>query len=105
MIKSNISVTDRVGGLKWDYIHGILGNAIYGGRIDNAQDMKVLTCYLEFYFSNQMAKDTSTPLAPGVYLPNSNNMGVSYKIRNVYLAIKLNAFLLCTYLNEWVLMN
>uniref|UniRef100_A0A8D8QIW2 Cytoplasmic dynein 2 heavy chain 1 n=2 Tax=Cacopsylla melanoneura TaxID=428564 RepID=A0A8D8QIW2_9HEMI len=66
---------DGISGIKWDYIHGLLGNAVYGGRIDNAQDMKVMTCYLEFYFSDQVARNASTPLAPGVALPSSTNMG------------------------------
>ncbi|KAI5737300.1 hypothetical protein M8J76_012015 [Diaphorina citri] len=66
---------DGMGGVKWDYIHGLLGNAIYGGRIDNAQDMKVLSSYLQFYFSSNVAKTASTPLAPGVVLPSSTNLG------------------------------
>ncbi|XP_026688603.1 cytoplasmic dynein 2 heavy chain 1-like [Diaphorina citri] len=69
---------DGMGGVKWDYIHGLLGNAIYGGRIDNAQDMKVLSSYLQFYFSSNVAKTASTPLAPGVVLPSSTNLGVSF---------------------------
>ncbi|KAL1457847.1 hypothetical protein WDU94_008037, partial [Cyamophila willieti] len=68
---------DGISGIKWDYIHGLLGNAVYGGRIDNTQDMKVMNCYLEFYFSDQVARNASTPLAQGVSLPSSTNMGVS----------------------------
>ncbi|CAD7696590.1 unnamed protein product [Ostreobium quekettii] len=35
----------------WRYLRGLLENAIYGGRIDNDIDMKVLTTYMEDTFA------------------------------------------------------
>ncbi len=34
------------GGLDWEIIHGLMEDAIYGGRIDNAFDIRVLRAYL-----------------------------------------------------------
>ena len=38
------------GEIKWDFVVGLLSNAIYGGRIDNTWDLRVLVAYLEHYF-------------------------------------------------------
>ena len=37
--------------IKWDYIHGLYSNAIYGGRVDDVHDSRILMSYLEDYFS------------------------------------------------------
>lgn len=34
-------------------IYGVLENAIYGGRIDNVFDLKVLNCYMRQMFTEQ----------------------------------------------------
>jgi dynein heavy chain 2 len=36
------------GGLDWEIIHGLMEDAIYGGRIDNAFDLRVLRAYLRY---------------------------------------------------------
>lgn len=59
----------------WVTIHGLLGSAIYGGRVDNAQDERLLQTYLQQYFSTSMLSPTSRGarhLSPGVVLPTSN---------------------------------
>ncbi|XP_022103094.1 cytoplasmic dynein 2 heavy chain 1-like isoform X1 [Acanthaster planci] len=61
--------------MKWDFIHGLFENAIYGGRVDNPFDMRVLRSYLSQYFN----KDTLTgggsrkpkKIASGVSVPSS----------------------------------
>lgn len=35
-------------------MHGLMENAIYGGRVDNTFDMRVLTSYLLQYFSGSV---------------------------------------------------
>jgi hypothetical protein len=35
------------GAIRWDHIHGLLSSAVYGGRIDNAFDMRVLEAYIQ----------------------------------------------------------
>ncbi|XP_043547742.1 cytoplasmic dynein 2 heavy chain 1 isoform X2 [Chiloscyllium plagiosum] len=37
--------------VQWEFVRGLLENAIYGGRIDNIFDLRVLTSYLEQFFS------------------------------------------------------
>lgn len=32
--------------MDWEAIHGLMEDAIYGGRIDNAYDLRVLRAYL-----------------------------------------------------------
>lgn len=41
--------------MDWEAIHGLMEDAIYGGRIDNAYDLRVLRAYLRY-----------TPLNPAV---------------------------------------
>lgn len=47
----NLVFPDQV---QWDFMHGLMENAIYGGRVDNTFDMRVLTSYLLQYFSNSV---------------------------------------------------
>lgn len=39
--------------MQWQKIYGILENAIYGGRIDNKYDTRVLRAYIENLFNDQ----------------------------------------------------
>ena len=34
--------------MDWETIHGLMEDAIFGGRIDNAFDLRVLKAYLRF---------------------------------------------------------
>ncbi|XP_041438616.1 cytoplasmic dynein 2 heavy chain 1 isoform X2 [Xenopus laevis] len=60
---------------QWDFVHGLLENAIYGGRVDNFFDLRVLRSYLEQIFSSYAigssggGKMTAIPLP--FSLPNS----------------------------------
>ncbi|GMH35100.1 hypothetical protein BSKO_02968 [Bryopsis sp. KO-2023] len=38
---------------QWSYLHGLLENAIYGGRVDNISDVKILRTYLHDFFSTE----------------------------------------------------
>ena len=38
----------------WVTIHGLLGSAVYGGRVDNQQDERLLHVYLQQFFSSSM---------------------------------------------------
>jgi dynein heavy chain 2 len=36
--------------MDWEAVHGLMEDAIYGGRIDNAYDMRVLRAYLKVFY-------------------------------------------------------
>ena len=38
----------------WDYIHGLYSNAIYGGRVDDSHDVRILASYLEDIFNSDV---------------------------------------------------
>ena len=40
------------GSVHWDFVHGLFENAIYGGRVDNNFDVRVLNSYLKQYFAD-----------------------------------------------------
>ena len=40
----------------WETIYGLLENAIYGGRIDNSFDIRVLSTYLRQFFNTEILK-------------------------------------------------
>ncbi|KAI6655602.1 cytoplasmic dynein 2 heavy chain 1-like [Oopsacas minuta] len=42
----------------WEFIHGILENAIFGGRIDNTMDMRIYTSFLNEFFNDRMFSKT-----------------------------------------------
>ncbi|KAJ8798090.1 hypothetical protein J1605_001581 [Eschrichtius robustus] len=66
----------RTKDVQWEFVHGLLENAIYGGRIDNYFDLRVLQSYLKQFFNssiidvlNQRNKKSIFPYS--IYLPKS----------------------------------
>lgn len=39
--------------IQWQMVYGVLELAIYGGRVDNNFDLKVLRCYMNQFFNEQ----------------------------------------------------
>ena len=37
--------------LDWKTIHGLYSNAIYGGRVDDVHDIRILMSYLQSFFN------------------------------------------------------
>lgn len=65
------SNTNFVAVPEWVTIHGLLENAIYGGRVDNEYDARVLRTYLQQYFSNEViGKNVQRKVARNITLPN-----------------------------------
>jgi dynein heavy chain 2 len=62
--------------LPWSTIWGLLKFAIYGGRIDNEQDVRILVTYLRKFFHRDILSNNGAPgtrkLTQGLELPNSN---------------------------------
>ncbi|CAD8135851.1 unnamed protein product [Paramecium octaurelia] len=58
--------------ISWQTLYGLYENAIYGGRVDNEQDIKVLRAYLETYF-NQNKLQNGT-LSTGQQIPQTNQV-------------------------------
>jgi dynein heavy chain 2 len=56
MIEAVASASNSAG-LDWEAIYGLMEDAIYGGRIDNAYDLRVLRSYLKYFFSEILATD------------------------------------------------
>lgn len=42
------------GSIPWNFVHGLLENAIYGGRVDNPFDMRVMVSYLKSFFNSNV---------------------------------------------------
>ena len=79
-LRSAADICDSAIGLSqgnpdWVTIHGLLGSAVYGGRVDQTMDERLLHTYLQQYFSTAMLSPGSRGsirLAPGVSLPTTN---------------------------------
>uniref|UniRef100_A0A9J7YQK8 Cytoplasmic dynein 2 heavy chain 1 n=1 Tax=Cyprinus carpio carpio TaxID=630221 RepID=A0A9J7YQK8_CYPCA len=63
-LRAGFEIIDRLfeGGkaFQWEFVHGLLENAIYGGRIDNVCDLRVLRSYLQQYFNAQLLSQSHT---------------------------------------------
>ncbi|XP_057314672.1 cytoplasmic dynein 2 heavy chain 1-like isoform X2 [Hydractinia symbiolongicarpus] len=62
--------------IKWDFLHGLFENAIYGGRVDNNFDVRVLSAYLQQYFSDSLlsgARSKSKLFPDNIAIPASSN--------------------------------
>jgi dynein heavy chain 2 len=40
--------------IDWQMLHGLMSDTIYGGRIDNSVDLRILNTYIEEYFNAEM---------------------------------------------------
>ncbi|XP_043928516.1 cytoplasmic dynein 2 heavy chain 1 isoform X1 [Protopterus annectens] len=64
----------------WEFVRGLLENAIYGGRIDNVFDLRVLKSYLEQFFNSKVigrspSESRKTIAFPScISMPNSCNI-------------------------------
>lgn len=45
------------GRIQWDFIHGLFESAIYGGRVDNMFDTRVMVSYLHQFFDNNVISE------------------------------------------------
>lgn len=69
---------------QWEYVHGLLENAIYGGRIDHTCDLRVLRSYLQQFFNAQLLAQSLThsrmkkthAFPAQIHLPNSCSIAV-----------------------------
>eukprot|EP01063_Lacrimia_lanifica_P011176 TRINITY_DN1797_c1_g1_i1.p1 TRINITY_DN1797_c1_g1~~TRINITY_DN1797_c1_g1_i1.p1 ORF type:complete len:4267 (+),score=1793.68 TRINITY_DN1797_c1_g1_i1:109-12909(+) len=60
----------------WDTIYGVLENAIYGGRMDNDFDVRLLVTYLKQYFNDDklsIGNKRPQPISKGVQVPATCN--------------------------------
>eukprot|EP01062_Namystynia_karyoxenos_P045109 TRINITY_DN3342_c0_g5_i1.p1 TRINITY_DN3342_c0_g5~~TRINITY_DN3342_c0_g5_i1.p1 ORF type:complete len:4328 (+),score=2117.78 TRINITY_DN3342_c0_g5_i1:233-13216(+) len=58
----------------WQTIYGVLENAIYGGRMDNDYDVRLLVAYLKMYFNDEMLSvdgRRARAISKGVIVPSS----------------------------------
>lgn len=70
---------------QWEFVHGLLENAIYGGRIDNVCDLRILRSYLQQFFNAQLLVQSHThsrvkkthAFPAQIHLPNSCSIAVS----------------------------
>jgi dynein heavy chain 2 len=58
--------------IDWQTLHGLMENAIYGGRVDNPYDLRVLRCTLAEYFSPELLAGAKSLLRGGVKLPSAS---------------------------------
>ncbi|XP_073518216.1 cytoplasmic dynein 2 heavy chain 1 isoform X2 [Phyllobates terribilis] len=76
-LRAAYDIIDRLfeGGrtFQWDFVTGLLENAIYGGRVDNYFDLRVLHSYLEQYFSSHAGgtRGSKRTFPLPISLPNS----------------------------------
>jgi dynein heavy chain 2 len=54
--------------LDWEAIYGLMEDAIYGGRIDNSYDLRVLRAYLKMFFSEKLVSEKGVGME---LLPNT----------------------------------
>ena len=61
-------------------MNGLLLNVIYGGRIDNDFDMRILRSYITQYFSDSTLGKQQAIISHGICVPLSTNLQVLIKL-------------------------
>lgn len=73
-LKAGLEVLDQLSkgsDLDWKTVHGLYSNAIYGGRVDDSHDIRILISYLQSFFNPDVIAGSArarVPLGP-VELP------------------------------------
>lgn len=62
-------------GVEWDTLHGLMENAVYGGRVDNPYDLRVLRAYLRRYFNDAVFRGDE----PWIELRNTSKTRLSLR--------------------------
>ncbi|KAJ8368069.1 hypothetical protein SKAU_G00080970 [Synaphobranchus kaupii] len=66
--------------LQWEFVHGLLENAIYGGRIDSLSDLRILRSYLQQYFNSGLIAGAQGRGKKGVAFPSQMSLPNSCNI-------------------------
>lgn len=74
-------------GNRWEYVNGLLLNVIYGGRVDNNFDLRILRSYLVQYFSDDTLGKQQSAIDQEIAVPLSKNLRV---FSTLNLPCKLN---------------
>lgn len=64
----------KSGRVDWRTVRGLMTDAIYGGRVDNPHDMRVLATYLRRYFNSEVV--SGLLLSTGHYWPEVGDKSV-----------------------------
>lgn len=64
--------------VQWDYIIGLLHDAVYGGRIEHLHDLKILRAYLKIYFTEEILSHRWKPFDAQMPLPTTSNYTVNF---------------------------
>ena len=70
-------------------MNGLLLNVIYGGRIDNNFDLRILRSYLEQYFNDDLLGKERSAVNEEISVPLSKNLRVFFilEISNPYMSM------------------
>lgn len=63
--------------IQWKYLTGWSLSAVYGGRIENIQDLIILEAYLKQYFVDEVLSHRWKPLGLNLTLPSTSNYQVN----------------------------
>uniref|UniRef100_A0A1B6E6Z8 Cytoplasmic dynein 2 heavy chain 1 n=2 Tax=Clastoptera arizonana TaxID=38151 RepID=A0A1B6E6Z8_9HEMI len=58
--------------IRWDFIQGLCESAIYGARVENSYDLKVISSYLRLYFTDSVLSGKQF-LTHSVVIPSTND--------------------------------
>ncbi|CAG9772440.1 unnamed protein product [Ceutorhynchus assimilis] len=59
--------------IQWQFIKGLLNDAVYGGRIENIDDISILEAYLKIYFKDEVLSHKWKPYGLNLSLPNTGH--------------------------------
>lgn len=82
-MKSRVPLSGAESGtVEWEFLRGLFETAVYGGRVDNPFDMRVLRSYLGQFFDSAVVSGTPRSkrnLAPSVAVPTAPDYEVSVR--------------------------
>ncbi|KAI9332693.1 dynein heavy chain and region D6 of dynein motor-domain-containing protein [Obelidium mucronatum] len=85
-ILSNMCNNKDAKTIQWPILHGLLENAVYGGRIDDVYDDMKLNAYLNMFFNDDVfnigGKAPTKKLAKGIVLPSLADHAEFMKVIN-----------------------
>jgi len=70
--------------VQWEFIIGLLNEAVYAGRIECIEDLSILEAYLNMYFTDEVLSHKWRLHGINVALPNGSQITVSEFLEQIF---------------------
>lgn len=88
--------------VQWEFIIGLLNEAVYAGRIECIEDLSILEAYLNMYFTDEVLSHKWRLHGINVALPNGSQITVSEFLEQIFGQRFKTSWLILLFFKEYL---